>query len=1313
MNRAVGALLCVSGRIPPQRRPKAVSADRERPVCREPSRRPVPVRDLDAQLRRAERLGHRPRQGWFVRRDAVQRDVAESVSSFDSMAPGDEGLVSTLRALAEKAAARRIQEGAARDVVVAALRPLLSTIRARAGSLSAAARRDFAFLCAVAWSRQGPFWARAVLGAADYAAAHNLQYTLQRFDNLRRAVALSKDPAGEIERFRALESNQIPYLPSPYRALLQGWKPGQARDPAAQGVAGSSGVDPREAKERARVDRLLQQLTAVVEARGISSDAGRAVAAAVSEPQIFHAASRQQLACFLASALAAGDEPTASLILELAPEARRGSLRVLAQHARSMHWDVTHWLLANVQGKDLVGAYADLRLLTSKPYWQHGMPRYAAMDDRRKLIYAIQARLQSTSQSARAVAATQSAYDGLRAVREAIIRGSTERDAAVLRATSKQAIIETDLPQTTLEQAFMGELFGSVGLDPDQGRKVAPSELLIKGLRALAERAGIDVDGLIESFGKGKKALLALAKDPSKVLSFAIGALSGAFRRFASGFPKIIQKSLIRVILGPSAGATIQQPAQWNLKSTAGFMMQLAGLTADRVWALVRKLAGKRGTAFIERVAGPVMTLFSGKPARLLDQVEGQLEEAKTTAFDTAKSWLLTNVVTRAIVKLATLFSPVGAAIGAIQMIGNLLSVLGTWGSQIAAVVTSFTDSLTMIAEGKVKPAADRIFDAIVGVLPAVMSFLVGFVFGGSKLFTSLREGIRAIGDRIWKIVVRIVSVVVQRVQKMFPGRASDGRSSDAEVADGAEGTRPKTDHERDAWWRFRKPIALDGERHHFGFGGQGAQARLAVFSTETPLDSVVASLRKDHGDDARVKPMFARLDLQRATFGKAKNQWVEQERSFWQLTRAKKDLDAKAVADEHRKTASTIVQLAEDIHRHLVLIARETEGAGDRRLPKSRVTLKPLEELEAGRGFQGAARVEACPLSFRPGNTVGSAVLRSTTSGAGDFWKAVRRDLGYLERAPLLSPQLHGPGNDWRNLAILPTSVAREMATAVRRGVLPEIEDAGRVFAYRAYVKRGGIPKVEGSFEHLLPSFVRVEAKELVHDGHRDREDPKAWKPGGEKHFRWDRRIQPVQKAAAIEALHVFTEVLKGFEVDYRIGGGIAAAVHGLRAEIGDADVVVEVIGDIPAKLLSRTLGKESFLVNDLEKVLSRGGSTQVLHRDSHFKIDVMSEKRDGMSADDTAANREEKQKAAEENLSFKPPQKARVTSAEDILIQKLAWFEAAKRISGKQWEDCLGIVARQGPRLDRAYVRRVAVLRGIPATVTEQALAQSSKPD
>ncbi|MEO8956964.1 MAG: hypothetical protein ABI465_20625 [Ktedonobacteraceae bacterium] len=50
------------------------------------------------------------------------------------------------------------------------------------------------------------------------------------------------------------------------------------------------------------------------------------------------------------------------------------------------------------------------------------------------------------------------------------------------------------------------------------------------------------------------------------------------------------------------------------------------------------------------------------------------------------------------------------------------------------------------------------------------------------------------------------------------------------------------------------------------------------------------------------------------------------------------------------------------------------------------------------------------------------------------------------------------------------------------------------------------------------------------------------------------------------------------------------------------------------------------------------------------------------------------------------------RVASAEDAILTKREWFDTGGRSSGRQWNDILGIMKRQGAALDLAYLRQWA---------------------
>ncbi len=55
------------------------------------------------------------------------------------------------------------------------------------------------------------------------------------------------------------------------------------------------------------------------------------------------------------------------------------------------------------------------------------------------------------------------------------------------------------------------------------------------------------------------------------------------------------------------------------------------------------------------------------------------------------------------------------------------------------------------------------------------------------------------------------------------------------------------------------------------------------------------------------------------------------------------------------------------------------------------------------------------------------------------------------------------------------------------------------------------------------------------------------------------------------------------------------------------------------------------------------------------------------------------------------------RVASAEDAILTKLEWFVLGGGSSGRQWNDILGILKRQGVALDLGYLARWADALGV----------------
>jgi hypothetical protein len=184
---------------------------------------------------------------------------------------------------------------------------------------------------------------------------------------------------------------------------------------------------------------------------------------------------------------------------------------------------------------------------------------------------------------------------------------------------------------------------------------------------------------------------------------------------------------------------------------------------------------------------------------------------------------------------------------------------------------------------------------------------------------------------------------------------------------------------------------------------------------------------------------------------------------------------------------------------------------------------------------------------------------------------------------------------------------------------------------------------------------------------------------------------------AEPIAVTLAIVRVLDRLGIPYLVGGSLASSVHGIPRSTQDIDLLVELPGKLVSALAAE-LERDFYVDRDMiEDAVRRRASFNVIDLKTMFKVDLFVSDRSPLLL-------EEMTRRQSIDLG-EPPEPVQVCSAEDIVVQKLDWYEKGGRISERQWNDLIGVLKVRKEALDLEYLRRWSAELGI-LSLLEQAL-------
>lgn len=287
---------------------------------------------------------------------------------------------------------------------------------------------------------------------------------------------------------------------------------------------------------------------------------------------------------------------------------------------------------------------------------------------------------------------------------------------------------------------------------------------------ATCKVAGIDPNPILNFINKAGETISKIFKDPAQFFTNVASGVKMGLDQFVTNIKKHLISGLIGWLTGAMSDVPIQMPEKFDLKGIFSLVMQILGLTYDRIRAKLVKKLGPKGEQIVstmEKTFQFVKDLVTKGPMALWEKIKEKFTEIKEMAMEKIRNLVTIEVVKAGIKWVIGLLNPASAIVKAVLMLYDFVMFLIERKDQIIGFVTAVFDTVGPLARGQVKKAANAVEGAMGRGVPVILGLLANLA-GLGGIGKSVSTVIKTIQKPVDKVVNPIIGWLVKQGKKLW-----------------------------------------------------------------------------------------------------------------------------------------------------------------------------------------------------------------------------------------------------------------------------------------------------------------------------------------------------------------------------------------------------------------------------------------------------------------------------------------------------------------------------------------------------------------